>query len=206
MRRALLLAACAAAAMAADGPRVVFTKSFPKSTPAYVSISVDKSGHGEYKEAAEDDNPLTFQLTPKETEEVFALAGKLDHFKTPLESNLKVAQTGIKTFRWEDGAEKTEVKFNYSLNPDAQALWDWFERISETERNYIKLEAAAKFDKLGVNQALLELEVLRDHKRLLGAKQFLPLLDRIAKNDSYLHMARERAAYLADAFRAPESQ
>jgi hypothetical protein len=33
--------------------------------------------------------------------------------------------------------------------------------------------------------------------------QFLPLLDRIAKNESFLHIARERAAGLAESIRKP---
>jgi hypothetical protein len=38
---------------------------------------------------------------------------------------------------------------------------------------------------------------------VVAAQQFLPLLDRIAKNDSYLHIARERASALAEAIRKP---
>jgi hypothetical protein len=186
---------------AEDLPKVFYSKSFPGSVPAYSEISVDRKGHSEYKEAADDDNPVRFQLTAEETGEIFALVDKLDHFKRPLASSLKVANTGIKTFRFDDGKEKHEVKFNYSEDPDARSLWDWFERIAETEQHFINLERAARFDKLGVNQALLLLETSKDRKRLVAVQQFLPLLDRIAKNESYLHMARVRAANLADEFR-----
>jgi hypothetical protein len=47
----------------------------------------------------------------------------------------------------------------------------------------------------------LRIEALRDQKRLLPQTQFLPLLDRVVKNESFLHMARDRAADLADAIR-----
>jgi hypothetical protein len=184
-----------------DLPRIFYSKSFPGSSPAFVAITLDKSGRAEYKEAADDDNPLSFQLTEKETAAIFALAETLSRFARPLEANLKVANTGIKTFRYESGAEKNEVKFNYSLDPDARLLWDWFERIVETEQHYFSLQRAAKYDKLGVNQALLLLEASRDRGRLVAPQQFLPILDRIAKNESYLHMARTRAAGLADSFR-----
>ena len=50
-----------------------------------------------------------------------------------------------------------------------------------------------RFDKLGVQEAILRIEVVRDQKRLIAAQQFLPMLDRVVKNESYLHMARERA-------------
>jgi len=67
---------------------------------------------------------------------------------------------------------------------------------------YFALERAAKFDKLGVNQAILKLEAAWTG----GAgrrRSVLPLLDRVAKNESYLNMARDRAAKLAAAFREP---
>jgi hypothetical protein len=52
-------------------------------------------------------------------------------------------------------------------------------------------------------KALLQLETAYDRKRVVDAAQYLPLLDRIAKNEVYMHQARMRAANLADAFRAP---
>jgi hypothetical protein len=201
--KTLLLCLLASALSAADLPRLVYSKSFPHSAPEYVSIVVDKEGNATYKEAVDDDNPLSFKLAPEDTAALFALAGKLDHFTRPLESGLKVAMLGIKTFRYENGAEKHEVKFNYSQDLDAQALLDWFERIAETEQLLISLDTAVKFDKLGVNQALLELEAERDRKRLVSPRQFLPLLDRIVKNVSFMHMSRARAAALAEDFRRP---
>ena len=50
-----------------------------------------------------------------------------------------------------------------------------------------------KFDKLGVNQALLEFRS-PTKEALVAPEQFLPLLDRVSKNESYMHMSRERAA------------
>lgn len=189
---------------APSDPKVVFIKSFPGSVPAYVSIEVSRTGEGVYKEAPEDDNPIDFKLSPEDLDRIFALADKLDKFKRPLESNLKVANMGMKTFRFEHGSVKNEQKFNYSLDLDAQALLDWFEKLTETQRLQFDLERTAKFDRLGVNKTLLQIESAYDRKRLIGGEQFLPLLDRVAKNDSYLHMARERAAMLADVIRNPK--
>ena len=64
------------------------------------------------------------------------------------------------------------------------------------------LETAVRFDKLGVQDAILRIEVMRDQKRLVSPQQFLPMLDRVAKNESYLDIARKRAAALADSIRA----
>jgi hypothetical protein len=201
-----LSALCLSAALlaAADLPRITYSKSFPGSVPAYVEITVAKDGSSTYREAADDDSPLRFRLTETEVAEIFALAEKLGWFSQPLESTLKVAFMGTKVFRFEDGARKQQVSFNFSLVPEAQQLWDWFERIAETELRFITLERTAKYDRLGVNQALLQLQIVQEHNRLVAAPQFLPLLDRIAKDQRYMNMARERAASLADLLRNPK--
>lgn len=193
---------------AADLPRILYTKSFAGSHLPYVAISVDKAGHTEYKEAPDDPRPIQFQLTESETAEIFSLAGKLDHFNRPLESGLKVANMGMKTFRYEDGKANHEVKFNYSQDPDARLLADWFERITETVQHFINLERTARFDRLGVDKALLQLLVSVERNRLAGAQQLLPILDRIAENHVYINRARERAAYVAAVIRAgkPKSE
>ena len=201
MKRLLWLAATAALAFAADAPRVTYTKIFPGSDPAYVAITVDKGGAATYREA-KDEDPETFKLEADSVRAIFELAEKLDHFKRPLESGLKVAKTGDKTFRWENGAETSEAKFNYSLDESAKQLQDWFERISDSERAMMNLRRAIRFDKLGVNDAVLRVDVAWSQKRLLGREQFLPLLDRIAKNEAFVNLARDRAARLANDLRA----
>ena len=140
--------------LAADGPRLFYSKSFPGSTPAYVEITLERGGNAVYKEAADDDRPLKFQIPESDTNQIFGLAEKLGWFHRPLESPLKVAFMGTKTFRCENGAEKSEVKFNFSEDLDAQSLQDWFERIAETEQHVINMERAAKYDQLGVDRAL----------------------------------------------------
>jgi hypothetical protein len=197
----LLVCLSLAAACAADAPHLYFSKSFPGSAPAYVAINLDKTGAGDYREAETDDNPVRFQLTEPETAAIFDLAAKLGYFDHPLESPLKVAFMGKKTFRFVDGGRKNEVIFNFSEDLTAQALADWFERISESEQLLTNLEVSAKYDHLGVMKAVLLVESASDRKRLVDAAQYLPLLDRIAKNESYMHQARMRAAGLADQFR-----
>ncbi len=189
--------------LAVAAPRMTFSKSFPGSVPPYIEITVDRSGAAEYKEDPKDDNPLKFQLSHSDADAIFGLVDRLDRFARPLESGLKVANMGQKTFRYagDDGASH-EVKFNYSEDLEAKTLLDWFERISETERILIELERSVRFDKLGVQDAILRVEVERDQKRLVAEEQFLPMLDRIVKNESYLHMARTRAAGLAESIRA----
>jgi hypothetical protein len=203
----LLMCIAAQSAFSSDGdsPRIVYSKSFPQSSPAYVWIAVERAGEVSYKEDADDD-PEKFQLEQSGVDQMFNLAAQLDHFKRPLESGLKVANMGLKKFRWEDGETASEQKFNYSLDESAKALQDWFEAISETEQLLAELKRAARHDKLAVHEALINVENCWIQRRLMGADQFLPLLDQIAQNEIYLHMARQRAAMLGESIRASKAK
>jgi hypothetical protein len=190
-----------AAAWAADDAKLTLWKEFPGSVPAYFSAEITRTGKVTYKEAADDPYPVVFQLDETDNKEIWELAEKLGYFSRPLESGLKVAFMGKKSFRHEGGGQKKEVSFNYTTDLDGQKLLDWFERIGESEQGFIRLERTVKYDKLGVHQAILYLQAAQDKKRLVGLDQYLPLLDRVIKNESYLHMARERASQLADLIR-----
>jgi hypothetical protein len=199
--RLAALFAFAFLAWGGDAPKVFYSRAFPGSKPDYIQIVVEKSGDAVYQEAVDDELPLKFKLTQDETTAVYDLADKLDHFKRPLESPLKVAFMGTKTFRYIVGDQRTEVKFNYSEDPSAQALQDWFERMAESAQRNIDLERAVKYDHLGVDQALNGLEQSFENGRVIAPEQYLPLLDRVAKNETYMHQARAKAAELAEYIR-----
>jgi hypothetical protein len=200
--RILLLLLLSVAAWGEDG-KLIFQKSFPGSTPPWVKIVVERNGQTVYTEAPDDAQPLTFKLSEAETATMFGLAEKLGWFSRTLESGLPVAKMGDKTLRYESAGKAQEQKFNYSSDVDAQQLTDWFERISESERYLLELERSARFDKLGVNRVILQIQAAYERKRLVAVDQYLKWLDRVTKNESYLNMARERAARLAEAFRNP---
>jgi hypothetical protein len=200
---AALLLSCTLSINVGAAPRLFYSKYFKGSVPEYVAITVEQDGQLTYQEAKEDDNPIKIQLDAASVREMFGLTEKLDHFQHPIESGLKIANLGVKTFRFEDGAEHHEIQFNYSQDLNAQALLDCFERVTETEQHYANLDRTAHFEKLGVNDVLLQMQISWDRNRLVAPEQFLPLLDRIAKNESYLHISRERAAAIAEAIRKP---
>jgi hypothetical protein len=192
------------AAIGADAPSLFYSKSFPGSKPPYVQITLNQTGDVEYREDPKEDDPIKFRLQDSETQEIFGLVDKAGSLKKPLEAKVKVAFMGTKTFRYESGSEKNEVQFNYTQDPAGQSLADWFERISETAQRRIDLERVAKYDKLGVVDSLLQLQITFDRKRLVAPEQFLPLLDKLANNESYMHTARTRAAEVAALIRAPK--
>jgi hypothetical protein len=190
------------AALALLAAQVFFSKSFPGSVPAYFEVELEETGKAVYREAPDDDQPLRFELSAGESKEIFALAEKLQFFQRPLESKAKVANMGMKTLRYQAGATRGEQKFNYSDDPDARTLVDWFERISETEQHLLTIQRTARFDRMGVNKALLLLEASWDKNRLVAVEQLLPILDKISSGNGYMHMVKARAAALAERIRA----
>jgi len=198
-RLVLLIGLASLAAFAA--PRLFYSRTFPGSSPAYFDVTVESNGDVAYRESVDDELPIKFHLSDAEKTEIFGLADKLDHFTHPLESPLKVAFMGTKVFRWENGDTRTETKFNYSDDPSARALQDWFERMAESAEHRIDLERAAKYDRLGLVNALNVLASAYERKRLVAVDQFLPMLDRVANNENYMHTARATAAELAESIR-----
>jgi hypothetical protein len=205
MMRLLPLLLAAALASSAQDARLLFSKTFPGSTPAYYEIDLDPSGLALYREEPEEENPLKVQLTEAETATIFGLARKLDRLGRKLESGLPVAKMGEKTYAWLEGGNRREQVFNYTTDPDAQALQDWVERIATTAVYYYDLERTIKFDRLGSYNALLKLEAAWDKRRVLAVGIYLPLLNRVAKNSSYMNMARERALKLIELFSNPDA-
>jgi hypothetical protein len=205
--RTFFLAFAFCAPLLAVAPKLTYSRSFPGSDPPYFAIDVDRSGAVEYKESPTDDQPLKVQLPEPDVDSLFSMAEKLNYFKMPLESGLKVANTGKKTFRYDDGSSSpNQVTFNYSLNETAQQLVDKFEQIGVSERAYIELERTLRYDRLGINDALAQIESLWLHKDLSAPRQFLPILTKITTRESLMHLVRDRAARLKDEFEAlPDS-
>lgn len=181
---------------------ITFSRTFPGSVPPFYSVTLSSDGKGVYNETKDEDNTEKITVEPVLVTQIFQLADKLEHFKKPLESGLKVANMGQKMMRWENANEKYESKFNYSLNEDARALADLFDRIGESTRLAVELARVMKHDRLGVDQVTLRIQTAWNNKRLVGRERMLPLLDQVAKNEALIHMARERAAQIADAMRA----
>jgi len=200
MHRLLQVFVCATILAQADEGIVFYSKSFPGSKPEYMEIEIQPTGEAQYKESAADDLPVKFKLLDEERIAIYGLVEKLEFFQRKLESGLPVAKMGEKTYRFSKDGKKYEVKFNYSQDLDAQALQDWFEKMTETVNLFYDLDRTVRFEPLGVNRAMLLLESAWDRKRLIGIELYYPLLNRVIKNDRYLNMDRERAARLKAAF------
>ena len=177
-----------------DSARITYTKEFPGSQPDYIAITVQESGQASYR-TAPDEPPAEFQLSPESTQQVFALARKLNFFQgASLESKRKVAQMGKKTLIFESGTERHAASFNHTEDLNAVALNTLFEALARTEWHRDRLEYLLRFDRLGLVKELLLAESDLDQRLLVEPALLLPVLEKVRSDRSLVNVAQERAA------------
>jgi hypothetical protein len=182
------------------GPTITYRKIFKSSFPEFVEIKIAPSGAGtaDVRQLSDDPSPQPFQLTAPVVQRIFSLAAELHDFNgVNLEMRRRIANLGEKTFTYQNGSESYQTSFNYSTNPAAQQLVEIFENISREQTDLSDLQRTMRFDHLGVNDVLLRIENDYDQKSLPDPAELLPALDRLAADNVYINIARDRARALA---------
>ncbi len=168
---------------AAAGAKLTFRRVFKSSTPEFIEVSVrEDSDDATYEIRQLDDDPgaARFQVS---------------------DVHRKIANLGEKTFRWEHGAETYEVRFNYTLNSTASQLLLIFEGLARQQELLVLLERRMKYDRLGINDALLQFETDLNRNLLPEPQRALPTLDQIAGDSRFVEIGRQRARALAERIR-----
>lgn len=200
-----LLAVCWIAGLqGADGDKLFFSRDFPGSVPEYFDVTVHTDGKVVYRESLSDQEPLEFQASDSDVSRLFEISEKLGYFEQPVaRSKRETAFTGNKILRYSkvDGSTN-EVEFVLTADELVHELVNWFVSVADTEWHRINIERAIQFDRLGVNKAILLFHTAFDRGRIIAPKQFLPLLQDISTDMKIVHLARSRAAGLAEQIEA----
>jgi len=193
------------AAPASSGATLTFRRVFKSSSPEFIEISVREDSDeatNEIRQLDDDPGATKFEVSSALRARMFALAQQLNHFQgQDLDVHRKIANLGEKTFRWEQGAETHEVKFNYTLNSTASQLLQIFEGLARQQELLMLLERRMKYDRLGINDALLQFETELNRKLLPEPERALPTLDQIAGDSRFVEIGRQRARNLAERIR-----
>lgn len=188
--------------------KLSYRRVFKSSTPEFIEIVVREdtdSASCEIRQLDEDPAAAPFEVSAELRGKMFALAGELKHFRgADLDVHRKIANLGEKTFRWERGTEAHEAKFNYTLNAAANQLMQIFEGLARQQEHLSTLARRMKYDRLGVNDALLELESDLNRTLLPEPQRLLPALDQVAGDARFVEVARQRARSLAERIRHPK--
>jgi len=200
-----LLANAAWAIPAPSAAKLTFRRIFKSSSPEFIQIVVrEDSDTATYEIRQLDDDPGSspFEVSAALRTKMFDLAAQLNHFQgQDLDVHRKIANLGEKTFRWESGAEVHETKFNYTLNSAASQLLQIFEGLARQQEHVDLISRRMKYDRLGINDALLQFETDLNRSLLPEPKRVLPVLDQIAGDPRFVDIARQRARTLAERIR-----
>jgi len=185
--------------------KLSYRRIFKSSSPEFIEIAVRQDSDAatfEIRQLDEDPGASPFEVGPALREKMFDLAAQLKDFQgQDLDVHRRIANLGEKTFRWEQGSESHETKFNYTLNSAATQLMQIFEGLARQQELVTLLERRMKYDRLGINDALLQFETDLNHKLLPEPQRALPTLDQIAGDSRFVEIGRQRARALAERIR-----
>lgn len=205
-----MASAAPAASSPGAGPVFVFQRVFKSSVPEYIEIRIPaEPGIPSYDIRQLDDTPAVtkFEVSAALRQKIFTLVAELNHFHgVDLDVHRKIANLGEKTFRWEDGGSSAEVKFNYTTNGAAMQLLQICEGLARQQELIELLQRRIKYDRLGVNDALLQFERDYSNGMLPEPQRALPLLEAIANDTKFVEIARQRARALAEKVRRPTGE
>jgi hypothetical protein len=185
---------------------IVFRKVFKSSYPEVTELHIPERGPAtcDLRALDEDPDPQKFDIGDRLRERIFALAAELHNFRgIDLDIKRRIANLGEKTFRYQRGSESTEVRFNYTLDARANQLLQIFEGLAREQEQLSTLQRRMKYDRLGVNEALLQIDQDLRHQAFPEPERFLPLLEQIANDSKFVEIARQRARALVDFIRHP---
>jgi hypothetical protein len=194
----------AVATTPSDSPSITYQKIFKSSYPEYVQIKVSQNGAATYdiRQLDEESDPAAFEINAQLVQRIFELAAKLHNFQgVDLDIHRRIANLGEKTFRYARGSETHEVKFNYTLDESATQLLNIFEGLARQESDLSTLVRVMRYDKLGVNDALIQIETDYNNKLFPEPERFLSALDQVSADDKFIDIARQRARTLASRIR-----
>jgi hypothetical protein len=190
---------------AASGAVFTYRRVFKSSTPEFIEIKIRQNSDSasyEIRQLEEDAGASTFEVSGALRGKIFELVNQLNHFQgVDLDVHRKIANLGEKTFRWENGAEGYETKFNYTLNGNASQLLQICEGLARQQELIELLTRRMKYDRLGVNDALLQLDTDVTKGVLPEPQKVLPLLEQISGDTRFVDIARQRARALAERLR-----
>ncbi len=204
-------APCGSPALAAPPPasaaaaKLTFRRVFKLSSPEFIEITVqDNSDSATYeiRQLDEDAGSSPFEVSAALRAKMFGLAAQLNRFQgQDLDVHRRIANLGEKTFRWEQGKETYETRFNYTLNSPATQLLQIFEGLARQQEHVVLISRRMRYDRLGINDALLQFESDLNHSLLPEPQRALPMLDQIAGDSRFVEIARQRARSLAERIR-----
>ena len=185
---------------------VSFTLDFPGSEPSHYQIAVSSNGHSTYDsdgklspDSEGDPFHLDFSVSSDTSRRIFDLAERAHYFQQDVDSKKKnLASTGVKTLTYKDAGRSARVTYNYSPVVPVQQLTQLFQSLSTTLEFGRRLEYYHQYQKLALDEELKRMEDLANQNDLQELAAVVPILQRIANDQSVINPVRARALRLIE--------
>ena len=191
---------------AASIATVTFELDFPESNPKHYSIAVDANGHARYEcvgTIAQDSEEQTyraeFEMSVSSREKIFDWAKQARFFAGNVDSgNGKIAFTGWKVLRYEDGQTSQSAKYNYSTVAAVRQLTALFQNMASTQDYGRRLSYYHHYQKLALDDELKGMEAQARSNELSEIQGVASILQEILDDPSVINGVRARAKALIE--------
>ena len=187
-------------------PAVTFRFDWSQGIPwQKYSVTVQEDGKTNFQgepapEAAGGGTDLfqqDFVMSEANRGKIFDAAARLKYFQGDFDSHLKkIAQTGAKSLEYTSPTTHGVTTYNWSPNSDMQELTRLFMAIANTIDYGRKLAFQYRFDKLGLNTRLKELQEMKANHTAEEVNILEPILRKIADDPDMMHISRQAAQQL----------
>lgn len=136
------------------------------------------------------------QLSAQFVHHVFQVAERKKHFREQCESHIKVAFQGTKTLTYTGPDGHGSCAFNYSRDPEIQALGDSLVSVATTLIEGARLQMLLQHDPLGLDKETEDLMGMAADGRVQQIGSIRGILEQLAGDDEVLERVRRRAREL----------
>ncbi len=210
----LLLAAMVVAALAAPAGHndtgAMFRVDFsnPGLNPSQWTLEFRPDGSGHFRSERGNTVPHDFktievpninrdvQVSPKFAERAFQVALRHKLFNTGCESHMKVAFQGLKKLTYNGPEGEGSCEFNYSRDPEIQALGDSMVAVATTIIEGARLETLLQHDPLGLDQEIQNVQEAAGDGRAQQICSIRDILERLSQDQAVMERVRKRAKAL----------
>lgn len=196
-----LLLLFTAGAYAQSSPSLTFVMDRTGPPAEHYQIRVDQAtGHGFYQagpDASSNASSATEPITVNAAIENKLFAAVPIIRSNRCESHSKgIAQTGRKTLRFEADATPVECTYNYSDEDRVNTATTLFEAIGETMQYGDRLAAKLRFDRLGLDAEIDNLQSALGDGRAVEVGNIAPVLQSIANDERVMERVQRKAVRL----------
>jgi hypothetical protein len=117
-------------------------------------------------------------------------------FNTGCESHMKVAFQGLKKLTYNGPEGEGSCEFNYSKDPEIQALGDSMVAVATTIIEGARLEALLQHDPLGLDQEIQNVQEAAGDGRAQQICSIRDILERLSQDPAVMERVRKRAKAL----------